>query len=145
MRAPVIRDHGSLEFNMTPMIDVTFLLIIFFLVSSHLAQQEMQVELDLPSATSGHAASDEQSRRVIVNVLADGSVLLGSQLVDRDELTRRIKFESEQTQQSSQELEVRIRCDRRVLYRFIEPIMLSCAKSGVWKVTFAVVNQDGAG
>ena len=31
---------------MTPMIDVVFLLIIFFLVSSHLARQETQMELD---------------------------------------------------------------------------------------------------
>ena len=38
---------------MTPMIDVTFLLIIFFLVSSHLAQQELQVDLELPAAASG--------------------------------------------------------------------------------------------
>ncbi len=38
---------------MTPMIDVTFLLIIFFLVSSHLAKQENFLKLDLPTAAAG--------------------------------------------------------------------------------------------
>ena len=39
MRTPKYQERGSLEFNMTPMIDVTFQLIIFFLVSSRMAQQ----------------------------------------------------------------------------------------------------------
>ena len=53
MRLPKYQDRGSLEFNMTPMIDVTFQLIIFFLVSSHLAQQEIQVDVDLVSVGDG--------------------------------------------------------------------------------------------
>ena len=36
----------------------------------------------------------------------------------------------------------RIRCDRDAPYRFVEPIMSACAKSGVWKVTFAVTRKD---
>ncbi|MCA9180756.1 MAG: biopolymer transporter ExbD, partial [Planctomycetales bacterium] len=45
MRTPKLLAAGSASINMTPMIDVVFLLIIFFLVSSHLAKQENQVEL----------------------------------------------------------------------------------------------------
>ena len=47
MRVPSNLRSGSLGFNMTPMIDVVFLLIIFFLVSSHLAKQEVQMPLPL--------------------------------------------------------------------------------------------------
>ena len=52
MRVPSNLARGSLGFSMTPMIDVVFLLIIFFLVSSHLAQQEVQLDLDLPAKAS---------------------------------------------------------------------------------------------
>ncbi len=130
--------RGSLEFNMTPMIDVTFLLIIFFITSSHLAQQEIQYELDLPHAASGRAQSETQTRRVTVNVLSDGRLLLGSQTVANDELERIIHFERKQLT-ADEPLEVRIRSDRSVPYQFVEPILLSCARGGVWNVSFAVV------
>ena len=64
--------HHDVRFNMAPLIDVVFLLIIFFLVSSHLAQQEVQLELDLPTAASGQSPGEDQTRRVVVNVLPDG-------------------------------------------------------------------------
>jgi biopolymer transport protein ExbD len=130
--------RGSLEFNMTPMIDVTFLLIIFFITSSHLAQQEVQLELDLPHATSGRNVGEIEARRVTVNVLEDGRVLLGSQAVQREELERRIRYEQQQVA-AGESLEVRIRSDRSVPYQFVEPILLACAKVGVWNVSFSVV------
>jgi biopolymer transport protein ExbD len=138
-------DRGSLEFNMTPMIDVTFLLIIFFLVSSHLAKQEVQVDLELPTAESGHQTESEpeDARRVTVNVLADGTMSLGSDTVTAKELGERLTFEASQSTTAARDLEVRIRCDRQVPYRAIEPIMLACARGGVWRVTFAVVRKDG--
>lgn len=142
MRLPAARDRGSLDFNMTPMIDVTFLLIIFFLLSSHLARQEIQTELELPQAASGRASQEEDSaRRITINVLADGQMLLGSQEVGADELSRRIEFEARQHQASGHELEVRIRCARQVPYHFVEPILLACARAGVRKVSFAVVRR----
>jgi len=140
MRLPEIRHRGSMEFNMTPMIDVVFLLIIFFLMSSHLAQQENQLELNLPSASSGRRAGDDVTRRVTFNVLGDGTILVGGGAVAREALRPLLEYE---TRSAEQELQVRIRCDRAVPYRFVEPIMLACVQSGVWNVTFAVVRPDG--
>jgi biopolymer transport protein ExbD len=130
---------------MTPMIDVTFLLIIFFLVSSHLAKQEVQLEVELPSAESGKQVNEEQAeaRRVTVNVADDGKLFLGAQQVSPVELEERIAFEGRQSG-AREALEVRIRCDRMAPYRLIEPIMTACADNGVWKVTFAVTRKDTA-
>jgi biopolymer transport protein ExbD len=125
---------------MTPMIDVVFLLIIFFLVSSHLARQEVQLELDLPRAASGLRTPRDEARRIVVNVLpephAARRIMVGGRLLEADELARMIRFERERTEGN---LEVRIRSDRHVPYRDVEPVMLACARSGVWNVTFAVV------
>ncbi len=140
MRLPPARARGGLGFNMTPMIDVVFLLIIFFLVSSHLAQQETQLELDLPTAASGERPAEDEIRRVVVNVVPDGGPLprlqVGSKAVAPEDLDRLIGYES---RQAGGKIEVRIRADRRVPYRVVEPIMIACARAGVWKVTFAVV------
>ena len=142
MRVPSNLSRGSLSFNMTPMIDVVFLLIIFFLVSSHLARQEVELELDLPGADSGQRPDEDDVRRVVVNILPDqdvgGRMMVGGRLVGPEELARMIGFES---RRSDRQLEVRIRADRTVPYRIVEPIMVACAREGVWKVTFSVVGN----
>lgn len=127
---------------MTPMIDVVFLLIIFFLVSSHLARQEVQMELPLPHAASGSQPDqDEQQPRLIVNVAGDGQLQLAGRLVTIQQLQERLLT---RRQISGDELEVRIRSDRSVLYSRINPLMQACAKAGIWNVTFAVY-QPGEG
>jgi biopolymer transport protein ExbD len=146
MRAPSNLSRGSLGFNMTPMIDVVFLLIIFFLVSSHLARQETQLELDLPQATTGEPTKEDNVRRVVVNVLPEAPperrIQVGGQRISPGQLAELVRYERSQAERQKELLEVRIRSDRHVPYRVIEPIMLACARAGVWNVTLAVVAGD---
>ena len=135
MRIPSNLARGSVGFNMTPMIDVVFLLIIFFLVSSNLAQQEVQLEVDLPDAATGNRPDESGVRRIVVNVLAEGDVRVGTESVDPQRLAGLIRYEARRTEG---QLEVRIRTNRNVPYRIIEPILLASARAGVWNVTFAV-------
>jgi biopolymer transport protein ExbD len=139
VRVPSNLKSGDLGFNMTPMIDVVFLLIIFFLVSSHLAKQEAQMDLDLPDVVEiDDPAVDAGSERVIVNVQADGQLYLAGHRVTPDEVQRRLR---DRVAASGRDLEVRIRSDRRAPYGHVEPIMLACARSGIWNVTFAVIKE----
>ena len=139
MRIPSNLRGGSLSFNMTPMIDVVFLLIIFFLVSSHLAKQESQMPLPLPTAESGHENIMEDVPRLVVNVLADGTLMLTGRQIEPGELTKRL---TDRLQEEETELQVRIRGDRRVPYQFVEPIMLSCLQAGIWDVSFSVYSPE---
>ena len=139
MRVPDNVSSGSVEFNMTPMIDVVFLLIIFFLVSSHLARQEAQMPLPLPTAASGTAPDDTASRRLTINVLADGRLLFAGKSVLPGELQPRL---ARLAAEEGTDLEVRIRGDREVPYRAVEPILLACARSGIWNVAFAVYRPE---
>jgi biopolymer transport protein ExbD len=140
MRTPKYQERGSLEFNMTPMIDVTFLLIIFFLVSSRMAQQETQVEVDLPTARTGVERIDDATRRVTVNVTREGEWLVAGRRLDEPALGAFLAEENEKAAQ----IEVRIRCDRSVDYGRVKPIMRQCLQADVWKVTFAVVDPEAA-
>ncbi|QGJ71503.1 Biopolymer transporter ExbD [Planctomycetales bacterium 10988] len=140
MRVPTSRQYrGGGELNMTPMIDVVLQLIVFFLVSGHLAQQEAQVTLDLPLAESSQQSVESKLRRVTVNILLDGSLVFSGKTMNQEELQRRLLSEHEE---HGKELEVRIRSDRKVEYRKVEPVLLGCAKAGIWNVTLAV--QPGA-
>jgi len=139
MRVPSTLRRGEVGFNMTPMIDVVFLLIIFFLVSSHLVKQENQMQLPLPEAKQGERIADDQSRPVVVNVKEDGELISAGSSITPDQL---INVLSERRTRGGTDIEVRIRCNRNVPYLHVEPIMLACTKAGIWNVTFSVIRPQ---
>lgn len=124
---------------MTPMIDVVFLLIIFFLVSSHLARQETQLELDLPVAGTGQDDIDQDTPRLTVNVKADGSLWLAGRPINRNQLRERFVAARAKEGES---VEVRIRGSRDTAYADVEPIMLACTGAKIWNVKFAVYREQ---
>ena len=123
---------------MTPMIDVVFLLIIFFLVSSHLAKQENQIELELPVARSADDDIEAERPRITVNVKPDGSTWVAGRLVTQEGLIS--LFKNGQSKEGD-DIEVRIRGSRTVPYIHVEPVMLACVKAGIWNVKYAVYRE----
>jgi biopolymer transport protein ExbD len=132
------RYRKPISMNMTPMIDVVFLLIIFFLVSSHLAQQETQLELDLPTALTGDESTEAKTERVTINLKADGTLLLGAGEATLGELPTRLAYER---QQADLPVEIRIRADQSIPFGDVKPVLVACAKAGVWDVAFAVTEE----
>ena len=132
------RDRRPVSMNMTPMIDVVFLLIIFFLVSSHLAQQETQLAVDLPVALTGDEPGNPATERITINLQADGTLLLGSSQATVAELSQRLTYERER---ASLPLEVRLRADQAIPFGQVKPILVACAEANVWDVSFAVTLQ----
>lgn len=122
------------------MIDVVFLLIIFFLVSSHLARRESREPIDLPTAATGQEDRDP-SPRVTINVEATGTLLLGSDRVGPRQLVEQLK--SRRTEQTDP-LRVRLRADRAATYAKVEPALAACAAAGVEDIALAVFGDTQA-
>ena len=141
MRIPRRLGSGEIGINMTPMIDVVFQLLIFFLVSNHIAKQEAQMPIPLPVADSGAEDEETARPRVTINVLPDSELLLAGKPVTRNELPERLRAA---VSQEGADVEIRIRSDRRVPYGEVEPILLSCAQAGIWNVAFAVYHSQDA-
>ncbi len=137
MKPPEIKPNSA-SMNMTPMIDVVFLLIIFFLVSSNLIQQDTSMELDLPAAETSQLAEETETRKITVNVPKPGSLFLGSQSIDRERLREhflqcRLAW--------GDGTEVRIRTNKDVPYGEVAPILVLAAQCGIWNVSFAVTEK----
>ena len=138
MKVPTYRGTRRVSINMTPMIDVTFLLIIFFLVSSHLAKQENFLPLSLPVASSG--LSDTPERLIFtVQVTDKGEYRLGSQEVVLDQVRRALQ---EKNSQETKPVRVRIRTDRSAPYDSIGALLKICSVLGNSDVVFAVYEED---
>ena len=138
MRIPVrIQDRGF-PFNITPLIDVVFLLIIFFLVASHFIRHEQLEQIDLPIASQG-MDDEESSMRLIVTVLITGELLVGTVPLTLEEFEQRLQRLI--AKNAAAAIELRIRADRGVIYQYVEPLLFTAARNGVTRVRFAVLKQ----
>ena len=113
-----------IRFNMTPMIDVVFLLVIFFMLVSQFSSAE-HVEIEVPDPYESQAAEVTIPEKVIINIQytyedLPPAFLIGSLNIDSlDELSRRLKRQ----QRESPNLEVVLRADKRVPYSYVRQVM----------------------
>ncbi len=77
------RDRDDATFDLTAMIDVVLLLIIFFMLTSHFARSE-QAPMNLPSE-KGEESAAESGRTVFLDLARDGSLSLRGRAVTLDE------------------------------------------------------------
>jgi biopolymer transport protein ExbD len=135
MKIPSYRGTSRVAINLTPMIDVTFLLIIFFLVSSHLAKQENFLPLDLPSASSG--VGDFSDRPTLtIQVPREGTFQIGGADADIAQLRDAILSRSEA--EGGKPIRIRIRTDQSVPYAAIAKLLKTIALTGNSDVVFSV-------
>ncbi len=139
MQVPRYKPSRKFGFSMTPMIDVVFLLIIFFLVSSHLQRQETQQELDLPVAQASIEDEAKPTPRVTINVLEDGSMVVSGRGLNAGRLEPMLRSVRDE---KGKDLEIRIRSSKTVPWSKVEPIMLACTKVGLWDVGFATYERE---
>ncbi len=137
MKVPQREHPPGIRFNITPLIDVVFLLVIFFLVTAHFAQNEQVEAVELPQASQVDD-SHESPRRMIVSVTHDGALFVKGRPVEMPELEQLLQTEPNGR---TADYEVRIRSDRLTPYANVEPILLACLRAGVTNVGFNVLEK----
>lgn len=115
---------GSGRINMTPMIDVTFLLLTFFMLASHFASAE-RTDVELPTPQENQSEHRRFREKVIVNVLyteeaAEPGYMLGAlPIATLEALELRLARLAEQ----NPGVEVILRADRRLDYGQVREVM----------------------
>jgi biopolymer transport protein ExbD len=140
MRVPSTRQYG-MPIHMTPMIDVVFQLIVFFTATSTIAKTEFSQDVKLPLAETGKEHDQTtQKREIVVNVSQEGVVSVAGRSVDSSSF--REILVAELAQYSPAQIEVQFRADRTAPFGSVQPLLLECARSGVWQVGFAVKREQ---
>jgi len=75
-------------FQLAPLVDIVFLLLVFFLVATTYLDEEKDLAVKLPSASNAAGGPGARLERVLVNVRADGTIVLDRRPVSREELYR---------------------------------------------------------
>lgn len=121
-------DDGPEEMvvNLTPMIDVVFLLLIFFMVATTFLDPEREIEIELPPAEAAQVLAAETDE-LVVNVFQDGRVAVSGTEVDDQALVEVLA----RTARRNPETPVQIRGDRRAHHEAIVRVMDACGQAGL--------------
>ena len=134
------QDEGPPALNLTPMVDVVFLLIIFFLVATTFYRAELEMAVDLPESTEADTVF-EPAGELVVNVFADGTIVVEGKAVDLDQLGRRLV----EAAQADPDRTVIIRGDSDARHKGIVQVMDACAGSGITHVSIGVAPSHNLG
>lgn len=112
--------------NLTPMIDVVFLLIIFFMVGTKFTELERKLGLEVPEVSEVKTLTPAPERRVI-NVFNDGHIELDRETVTREELVRRLS----QAQSEYAKLGVLVRGDAEGSFQNVATVLGAVREAGI--------------
>jgi biopolymer transport protein ExbD len=129
--------------QMTSMIDIVFLLNIFFMLVNDMTT--LQVEsLTLPIAYQATEDKNPPKGRIVVNVLSDGMVRISMVPYKREALEAFLAREAVKRQDADglSALSLKIRADADVQYKYVQEVMMACMKARIWRVSFGVSPED---
>jgi len=113
--------------SLTPLIDVVFLLLIFFLVTTRFAQEDYELDVVLPAASEAQPLMVEP-KEWFVNIDQQGEYVVDGRVMTQDEVGEVLRraVANNPVNQS-----VVIRADKRVEFDYVVAIMNLCNRAGV--------------
>ena len=140
MRIPIRGRQMGVSFNITPLIDIVFQLIIFFLAATSMIRSDASEKVQLPKATQAEDRPPASPRRWTITITAERVWFLGNHRTTRPAIEQQL-LDASRTANEAAELELRLRADASVPFSEVEPLMITCAKLGIRKLGFAVLHE----
>jgi biopolymer transport protein ExbD len=125
------KQEDEIGFQLAPMIDMTFLLLIFFMVTTKISKEQMNVEIKLPTAANA-SIPDDLSNRDIISIDKDGTYYIGQNPADKKELTAHLK----ERFKVNPPLRLYVRADKNTPGKQIKELMRIASEAGAVNVIF---------
>ncbi len=125
------------DINLTPMIDVVFQLIIFFIVTIQLEEQ-INEEIELQTAPHAPIIESEDPRTLVVEVAENGRISIHDRPITLDQLNgivvgRMNRYRSE--------FPVMIRADKNARHEYVRNVMDVVSGAGLWRINFVAIQE----
>lgn len=118
--------------NLTPMIDIVFNLLIFFMVGTRFADMERQFDVQLPKVGDAQPLTNPPDE-IVVNVYGDGRLVVSQKTVTLAELEVRLK----EAQSRYADQAVLIRGDGTGLYQNVMDVLGVCHRARITNFSLA--------
>lgn len=120
------------DLNLTPMIDIVLLLIIFFMVGTRFSEAERQFTIELPTVTDAQPLTSLPDE-ITVAVDKEGAFYLNDEKITLDDLD----VELQKAQKNYADQAVIIRGDGQGTYQFIMDVLASCHRADIKNIKLA--------
>lgn len=122
--------------NLTPMIDIVFNLIIFFMVGARFTEMERQVSLNVPKVAEA-SKLPTLPEKCVINVRQDGQIFLNQDLVSVEQLTARLG----DARRQQEKLRAILRADSDGKVQNMAAVLTACRVAGVEDIAISVRGQ----
>jgi biopolymer transport protein ExbD len=134
MRLAARHSGSTLGFNMTSMIDIVFLLIIFFMAVSQF-NRNLDAQLQLTEVDEGGTKVEST---FVINIDSQQRILVSGEYLSLDQLAQRVLNDLQQNGRTAEQLVVRIRCDRQQDSSRLNELMERLSSLGIVEIQLAV-------
>lgn len=132
-----VSDEEEPAMNLTPMIDVVFTLLVFFMLATTFAERERFLDLELPYA-SNSTARQEQPQELVINVSREGGVWVDGHAMQGEQLAKVLSDAASRDRRTM----VTIRGDRRGYYNEVVHVLDECLQAGLENVSLGALEQN---
>jgi biopolymer transport protein ExbD len=127
------REVEEAEVPISSMIDIVFLLIIFFVVTASLDKEVEDENVKLCNAPHGKPLKKKDPRGVTINVEENGLIMVSGQLISMNTLSGVLRS---QASKYGNDIPIVIRGDYRVQHGYIKKVMEAVTETGLYKIKF---------
>ena len=118
--------------NLTPMIDIVFLLIIFFMVGTQFAQMERQYDIKLPTVSTAPPLTSLPDE-IVINVRSNGEIVVSKQVLTANQLKQTLR----EAKQNYADQAVVIRGEGQGQYQHVINVMAICHEAKINSISLA--------
>ncbi len=138
------------EPNMTPMIDVVFLLITFFMVVTEITRQDEIEDIQLPDVTASKPDDNPDPNRLVINISRQGTLYVGGTPRSDKWVFDALAVEARLSRDLKTNISDRVvllKADQRAEYKHIRKIIGWCVQKeiGIWRLAFGTLPFEARG
>ena len=137
MKFRVTHQQGHNGMNLVPLIDVLFILLIFFIVTFAMARFETELNISVPAAESG-VQSDRRVGELVINIRKDGTLVWNSKVMNEDQLMAQLQ----EIARFDRKRAIIIRGDEKTEYKQIVRVLSVTHEAGLHHVSFATTTPQ---
>ena len=125
--------------SMTPLIDIVFLLLIFFLVTTRFAEEDHELEVMLPTASEAKPLI-VRPKEIFINIDQEGRYFLSNQIVDLPSIEKQLASADVSNPQGQT---VIIRADKRCQWKAVVDAISACQRAGIHDIRPTTAGPEG--
>lgn len=139
MRIRDVQGEAEEPFNLVPLTDMVFNLLIFFMAATSFTQLEKEMRVQLPK-TAPFQTMSAPPKQLVINIKADGSTVVAGKTYERDALAELIAT----TAKSDPNRAILIRADERSIMKYFAGVAATCRRAGINELKIGLLNEQQA-